>query len=78
MQINLKSLTNCIVFHRNTQFIEIEGLSAHISMETLKKVTKDQLYCGVDPDYLLWKVSKEEERTGEILPRLQNRGGVYG
>lgn len=77
MQINLKSLTNCIILHRNIQLIEIEGLSAHISMEALKKLTKDQLYYGVDPDYLLWTMSKKEG-TGEILPCLQNRGGVYG
>lgn len=54
----------------------MEGLSAHISMEALKKATKDQLYYGVDPDYLSWKVSREEG-TGEILLCLQNGGGLY-
>lgn len=38
----------------------MEGLGAHISMGALKKVTKDQLYYGVDPDYLLWTVSREK------------------
>lgn len=52
----------------------MEGLGAHISMGALKKVTKDQLYYGVDPDYLLWTVSKEEG-TGEILSCLPNWGG---
>lgn len=76
MQINLKSQTNCIILRRNIQLIEMEGLSAHISMEALKKATKDQLYYGVDPDYLSWKVSREEG-TGEILLCLQNGGGLY-